>query len=189
MPSPSYPLSDLYKSQIPRLCNLISCLRRQPIAGSSPQLKNRGCENLLPDQGHSSPQGVAIGQYGAMVEWWLGRKNQKILGEKPVPVTLCTWRHVALNPRLCVENWLLNHVSYAIWVAHWLNDICVRLFPNDELLMSSLSLLTSSVADYKHPEIFNSTGKWVIVSLRIGPRITHANSWCFVCEYDNNWTK
>jgi hypothetical protein len=35
---------------------------------SKPQLKSRGCENVLPGEGYLTPQGSVIDECGAMVE-------------------------------------------------------------------------------------------------------------------------
>jgi hypothetical protein len=123
MPSPSYPVGDLYKSQISRYVHSASLLRKQPIAGSETGDVIMRC--LL------RAISVLRGRR-QVVQWWLAGKTQTF-GEKPAPVTLRTWRHLALNPRLCAVSYVMS------WAAHW-------LFPSHELLLSPLSHRT-------HPEI------------------------------------
>jgi hypothetical protein len=41
----------------------------------SPQLKDRGCDTVLPGQGCHTSQRAVIDEYGAMIEWWLARES------------------------------------------------------------------------------------------------------------------
>jgi hypothetical protein len=50
----------------------------QPSIGCSPQLKDRGCDNVLPGQGCRTSQGKgAIGECGAMMELWSTGENRR----------------------------------------------------------------------------------------------------------------
>jgi hypothetical protein len=44
-----------------------------------PQLRDRGCDNMLPDRGNHTTQEAVIDEYGTMMEWWLEEENQKTL--------------------------------------------------------------------------------------------------------------
>jgi hypothetical protein len=43
----------------------------------SPQLEDRGYDNVLPDQSYLTPQESVIDECGAMMKWWLAGENQR----------------------------------------------------------------------------------------------------------------
>lgn len=77
------------------------------LATWDPQLKERGYDTVLPDQGYHTSQAVVIDESGAMVEGWLMWGNRRNLEKDLFQYHLVHHgshvRYTGLNPGLCVE--------------------------------------------------------------------------------------
>jgi hypothetical protein len=56
----------------------------------NPQLKDRGGDNVLPDQGYLTPQGAVIDEYKAMVELWAPVEREEAQRETCCSITSST---------------------------------------------------------------------------------------------------
>jgi hypothetical protein len=90
----------------------------QPSARSEmkPLTEDWGYDNVLLGQDYRIPHGMVIDEYGAMVEWWLARENQRSQRKTGSSATLSTtnitWIHPELNLGLLGEKLAPSHLSY-----------------------------------------------------------------------------
>jgi hypothetical protein len=89
------------------MCNVSMKTVNSKMPGQRWSHQHWGCDNVLPDQGHHTSQGIVTERSGAMVEWWLPVKSCRNLKSKYSIATLSTINltrsHMKLNPRLWGE--------------------------------------------------------------------------------------